>query len=306
MMTQSSSGACGEHDAPGIDDRRAPVGGLAVGERAPLVRRDDVALVLDRPGAEQELPVVLARVKSVNAAGTVIASHPSSAEHPVELREAQVVADREPDLPAFDLGHHRPVTWLLRLRLAIDVAARPRRRTCGSCGRPRRSLPPGSKTTHVFESFSRPSRRSTIDPPTSVIAVRPRPAAHRMGRLPVVEALGDGADEIRRARSRSTSPGRTTRSAPVEAAGRRAAPRARSVVGLRRSGVQLDAGHSERGGHALRIAWEGRWPLRRRSCRKRTQLRSSVPRRSRGGRATGHAVLARARLPRDPREAARS
>ncbi len=77
--------------------------------------------------------------------------------------------------------------------------------------------PSASKTTQVFESFSRPSRRSTIDPPTSVI---PCCFAHALI-APTVSPESSGS-----ATSRMIScvpipfhfSGRRTRSAPVVAA----------------------------------------------------------------------------------------
>ena len=61
MMTASPSGAWREHDAPGVDDHRAPAGAQARRVLADLVGGDDEALVLDRAGAQQDLPVVARR-----------------------------------------------------------------------------------------------------------------------------------------------------------------------------------------------------------------------------------------------------
>ena len=102
-MTQSSSGASASTTPQGSAIERASVGRLAVREGAPLVRGHDVALVLDRAGAEQELPVVLAgeereRGRHGDELGAL------DGEDAVELGEAEVVADGQPELPALDLA----------------------------------------------------------------------------------------------------------------------------------------------------------------------------------------------------------
>ncbi len=57
-ITASRVGSGGEHQPPGIDDHRAPAAAVTGRMRADLVGRDHEALVLDRPGPQQHLPVV--------------------------------------------------------------------------------------------------------------------------------------------------------------------------------------------------------------------------------------------------------
>ena len=51
-------GRAGQHEAPRVDDHRAPAGAQAAGMVSDLVGGDHEALVLDRPRPEQHLPVV--------------------------------------------------------------------------------------------------------------------------------------------------------------------------------------------------------------------------------------------------------
>ena len=127
-----------EHDAPRIDDHRAAVARLAALGAAPLVRRGDEALVLDRAGAEQQLPVVLAgRERERGRHGDELGA--VDGEAPVELGEAQVVADGQPDA-ASPRPRRRPSPRRApRPRTRGRPARRPRRRRGGSCGRRRRS-----------------------------------------------------------------------------------------------------------------------------------------------------------------------
>ena len=95
-----ASGACGEHHAPGVDDHRAPVGvGSAAAPRRPgsaATTKAWFSIARARSSTSQwSRPV--SRVK---AAGTVSSRAPRSGEDPVQLGEAQVVADAEPDLDA--------------------------------------------------------------------------------------------------------------------------------------------------------------------------------------------------------------
>ena len=85
-------GRGGQHPPPGVDDRRVPVG-AEVGRRlADLVGGDDEDLVLDRPGAQQHLPVVAAGRRG-EGRGDGDQAGAAHGEDPVELGEAQVVAD---------------------------------------------------------------------------------------------------------------------------------------------------------------------------------------------------------------------
>ena len=49
--------AIGEHLAPRIDDQRVAIAAPPAGVLAPLRRREDEAAVLDRPGAQQHMPM---------------------------------------------------------------------------------------------------------------------------------------------------------------------------------------------------------------------------------------------------------
>src|SRR5262249_13106999 len=94
-----------ENDAPPVDNRRAAVTRSPRRMNAPLRRGGDKALVLDRTRPEQQLPVILARVEREGCRH----SHelgPSEREHPKELGEADVVANRQPHVPARDRAEH--------------------------------------------------------------------------------------------------------------------------------------------------------------------------------------------------------
>ena len=123
-----------------------------------LPRGDDERLGLDRAGAQQQLPVVLA---GLQGEGRRDSSARPAHRRSVELRKAQVVADRQPEgaseraaIPRDDL--------LARLRSPTrGRAPRPRpRRTCGSCGSGHGS-PSGPIRTEVLKSLGcpRPARR---------------------------------------------------------------------------------------------------------------------------------------------------
>ena len=89
-----------EHDAPGIDDQRAPARVRCPRpDDADLVGGDDVGLVLDRPCAQQDLPVV-ARGREREGGGHEQHARAAQREDPVELGEAQVVADAQAQLDA--------------------------------------------------------------------------------------------------------------------------------------------------------------------------------------------------------------
>ena len=92
----SPSGDLGEHRPPGVDDRRVAVG-VEVGRRlADLVGGDDEGLVLDRAGAQQDLPVVAAGRRG-EGRGDGDQAGAAHGEDPEELGEAQVVTDGQPD-----------------------------------------------------------------------------------------------------------------------------------------------------------------------------------------------------------------
>ena len=126
-----------EHDAPRVDDHRAPAGADARRVLADLVRGDDERLALDRAGAQQDLPVVARRRERERGrdGDDLRALH---GEDPVQLGEADVVTDAQPEaLPARGLATPRSRRPAPRARTPCRRARRPRRRTCGSCGRSR-------------------------------------------------------------------------------------------------------------------------------------------------------------------------
>ena len=85
-----------EHVAPGVHDQALAVADSPVGLLADLVGRDHVDLILDRAGAQQDVPVVLAGAEREGARDQDRAR--ARRDEPAEeLGEAQVVADREAD-----------------------------------------------------------------------------------------------------------------------------------------------------------------------------------------------------------------
>src|SRR5438477_8643022 len=86
-----------EDDAPGIDDHRAPVGVEVRRRLAVLTGGDHERLVLDRPGAQQDLPVVAPGVGRERRGHAERASA-ADREDPVELGEPKVVADGQAQL----------------------------------------------------------------------------------------------------------------------------------------------------------------------------------------------------------------
>ena len=106
-----------------------------------LCRRQHEALVLDRARAQQHLPVVLAG-RARERARHEQPARAARGLRAVELGEAQVVADREPDAADLGLRHDHLVARRDALRLARTRrrrSRRGRRRTGGSCGRRPRS-----------------------------------------------------------------------------------------------------------------------------------------------------------------------
>src|SRR3954452_11769493 len=83
-----------EDDAPRVDDHRAPAGADAGGVLADLVGGDDERLPLDRPRAQQDLPVI-ARGREGERGRHGDDLRALDGEDPVELGEADVVTDRE-------------------------------------------------------------------------------------------------------------------------------------------------------------------------------------------------------------------
>ena len=110
-----------DDEPPRIGDQRAPVRGLAGQRLADLGSRRDVELVLDRPRAQQHVPVVFPGGRR-EVGGYSHELGAFEGEDPVQLREANVVADRQPELPVLDLCNDGLLARLLRLGLAVDNA----------------------------------------------------------------------------------------------------------------------------------------------------------------------------------------
>src|ERR687894_687218 len=89
-------GALGEHRTPRVDDDGPSVGPSSVGFPPPLGRSYDIGLVLYGPRPQQKLPVVLARLEREGGRDSESLGA-AQREQSVELGEAYVVADREPD-----------------------------------------------------------------------------------------------------------------------------------------------------------------------------------------------------------------
>src|SRR3989304_625533 len=77
---------------PGIDDHRIAIGSYALGVFTELVRRDDVDLVLDRPGAQEGLPVSLSG-RDRKSGGNKDDLSALGRQCAIEFGKAQVVAD---------------------------------------------------------------------------------------------------------------------------------------------------------------------------------------------------------------------
>ena len=90
-------GGLGEDDPPGVDDHRAAAGLQARRVAPDLVGGDDEGLVLDRAGAQQDLPVVTGRGLGERR-GDGEHARPVDREAAVQLGEAQVVADGQTEL----------------------------------------------------------------------------------------------------------------------------------------------------------------------------------------------------------------
>ena len=187
----------GDDRAPRIDDHRAAEGRLA-GRSADLRRGEDVRGVLDRPRPEQDLPVV-----ATSALGEVGRDgqdrRAGQRERAVELREAQVVADRQADGGAVDVGRDQPVAGRHPGRLGVDRAgldrdveqvdlAIPRgdrsvrarsARTCCTGGPGRRSSRPCCRPGSRRRAGAPPRRTGPCAGPGWAV---PRRDSHRPGR----------------------------------------------------------------------------------------------------------------------------
>ena len=242
-----------EHDPPRVGDQRAAVARPPRPRLADLGRRRDEDLVLDRPRPQQHVPVILARVeREVRRHGDELGA--LEREDAVELRESGGRSRRSARAASpRRVGHDGLVAGLLGVGLAVRRGRRPRRRTGGSCGRRPPATPSRVEDEHVFDSFSRPSRRSVIEPPTSVIAVpRAHPPSPPPTRRP--RAAPPAACSRRGVPIPFHFSGRTTRSAPAAAASRderSARSRFAALSGPLESWTQATrrrVGHSERRG----------------------------------------------------------
>ena len=88
----------------------------------PLGGGEHEALLLDRASSEQHVPVVLARLL---AEGRRDEQHRRAVrgERPVQLGEADVVADRHPGAPELGLGRHDLLAGRVEERLAARLGA---------------------------------------------------------------------------------------------------------------------------------------------------------------------------------------
>jgi hypothetical protein len=84
----------GQHFAPGVDDHAVAVGHAAVGMAAALGRSQQVALVLDGAGAQQQFPMGAARGLGKGRRQHQQVELAQGAKH---FREAQIVADAQAD-----------------------------------------------------------------------------------------------------------------------------------------------------------------------------------------------------------------
>ena len=224
----------GEHEPPRVDDHRAPAGAVAGRVLADLVGGDHERLVLDRAGAQQDLPV-LARGGERERGGHGEDARAAGGELAVELGEAQVVTDAQAQLDAVGgRREHDLVARLVGLRLAVDAAAdldvehvdlavgraRPRRRGRSArrcCGRAWRRRP-----------ARRSSRRSGRSPAR---ARRPRPRSSGGA----VDRLGARGGLLGRAEHRPLLGQHDERRAGLRGGARSAGPRPRGCGRGRRS-----------------------------------------------------------------------
>ena len=132
-------GGAREHEPPRVDDQRAPAGAVAGRMGADLVGRDHEALVLDRAGAQQHLPVVARgreRERRRDRHAPARRARPGSGTARGSGRRSRCSsrAARRRAAPRRRPRRRRP-----RRRTRRRRPRRPRRRTCGACGTPRGS-----------------------------------------------------------------------------------------------------------------------------------------------------------------------
>ena len=122
-MWPSLSGACASTTPHGSTIIERPPECCPAGCCADLVGGDHERLVLDRARPHERLPVV-ARRRQRERRRQRDHARPAHGEDPVELGEAQVVADRQPQLDAVGgLREHDLLARLLELGLAVGAPA---------------------------------------------------------------------------------------------------------------------------------------------------------------------------------------
>ena len=165
------SGTWTEHRAPRIDHHAAAEAGAARIVVAGLSGGRHEALVLDRPRPQQNLPVVPPGVHHERRRNDQQVRAALDGESPVQLREAQVVADRQADPQALDVHHHR------------FAARAPPSRTPGRTpdrGSPRRTGGSSDSWQPTGRTGRRPARCSRYGPGPA----RPRGTSRRPARSP--------------------------------------------------------------------------------------------------------------------------
>ena len=209
---------------------------------------------------------------------------PLDGEDAVQLGEAKVVADGQPDPPALDLAALRGVPRLLAVGLAVDDAAH---LDVEHVDLPvhSRDLALGVEDDAGVRELLAPLAALSDRAAHERDPVRTGPTAHRLDRLAAFERLGDIEEDLV-----ASQPVPLLREEDDVGAGRGRARDQRlhplEVLGFRRRGVDLDAGGAQAVGHAAKDSlapWLRALP---RSSPGRTRSPSWAPRRGPSGRAT--------------------
>ncbi len=127
-----------EHRAPRVDDHRPPAGPKPGARARRSGSRRPRSLVLDRPRAQEYLPVI-ARVATVNAAGTSSTSAPAAARSRYSSGKRTSKQMRHAERDAAAVREHRARRPGSRRRTRGRPFHRPRRRRGGSCDTSRES-----------------------------------------------------------------------------------------------------------------------------------------------------------------------
>ena len=115
--------AVGQHLAPGVDDQGMTEGLASLGMLAALGGGADVTAVLDRPGAQKDVPVGLAG-DAGEGRGHRQEPGPRLGEDAVKGGETQIVANRHAEHPPRGRGDDGASTRLEDRRFAVGFAAR--------------------------------------------------------------------------------------------------------------------------------------------------------------------------------------